>query len=89
MRTKQGNGHCNPRRNPPAMMDFRIHLVRDIEAMRMEIAHLQILAASNSDERVLAEIERMIKELERRIRRDGNGFDQPHDSHGEALNAPA
>jgi len=63
--------------------------VKDIEAMRMEIAHLRVLAASNSDERVLAEIERMIQELERRIRRDGNGFDQPVDSPGEALNAPA
>jgi hypothetical protein len=71
------------------MMDFRIHLVKDIEAMRMEIAHLRVLAASNSDERVLAEIERMIKELERCIRRDGNGIGQPLHSHGEALSAPA
>jgi ribosome-associated translation inhibitor RaiA len=71
------------------MMDSRIHLVKDIKAMRMDIAHLRALAASNTDERVLAEIERMIQELERRIRRDGNGFDQHSDSRGEAFNAPA
>jgi hypothetical protein len=89
MQTKQGNSRCNRRGQPLTMMDFRMHLVKDIKAMRMDIAHLRVLAASNTDERVLAEIERMIRELDRRIRRDGNRFDQPLDSRGEALNAPA
>jgi hypothetical protein len=41
--------------------------------MRTEIGHLRTLASMNTDPRVLAEIDALIHELERRIRLTGNG----------------
>jgi ribosome-associated translation inhibitor RaiA len=41
--------------------------VEDLTVMQDEINHLRTLAESNTDERVIAAIDLMIQELERRI----------------------
>jgi hypothetical protein len=44
-----------------------------VDDMRTEVAHLHTLATMTTDGAVLAEIQMLIDELERRIRRGGNG----------------
>jgi hypothetical protein len=43
--------------------------------MRAELRHLRVLARLATDPKVLAEIDLLVQELERRIRRGGNGED--------------
>lgn len=45
----------------------------EVDAMRGEIEHLRRLAALNTDARVLAEVDALIRELEHSIRQTGNG----------------
>jgi hypothetical protein len=45
----------------------------DADALREEIEHLRTLSALNTDQKVLAEIDALIHELERRIRLSGDG----------------
>ena len=45
----------------------------DADALREEIEHLRTLSALNTDQKVLAEIDALVRELERRIRQSGDG----------------
>ena len=51
-------------------------------AMRIEIEHLRMLVGMTTDSKVLAKIEKLIQELERRLRQSGNG----HAAKGRHLN---
>ena len=53
-------------------------LFEDAAAMRMEIGHLRRLAKLTDDARILAQIQALIDELERRLGRLENG-------HGTAI----
>jgi hypothetical protein len=44
----------------------------DADTMREEVQHLRHLATLTTDPRVLAEVEALIRELERRIRQSGS-----------------
>jgi len=47
-----------------------------LDAMRAKIQHLRVLAGLTTDTKVLAEINTLIRELERRVHRAGDGADQ-------------
>jgi hypothetical protein len=47
-----------------------------LDAMRGRIQHLKVLAGLTTDAVVLAEINALIRELDRRIHRAGDGADQ-------------
>ena len=41
--------------------------------LRRELAHLHVLAEMTTDDQVLAEISKLVQELEERLRQSGNG----------------
>jgi hypothetical protein len=47
--------------------------MEDVDKTRAEIMHLRTLVGMTADRKALAEINKMIRELERRIHRVGNG----------------
>jgi hypothetical protein len=47
--------------------------MKDVAALRTEIAHLRTLAAGISDAQTLAAIDELIRELELRLHRGENG----------------